>query len=156
MEEYLKVIFQEIAEEKGFEVTIMEVGEEDHIHVFASAHPKISRSYIIKMLKGISGRKLFLKFPEIKQKLFKGKLWNSSFYLETVGSISEDVDSFGKLLFITQNDFSLKPMSKSSIFFFQIIQANKKMISAAKEHIKIYIYIPPSKILEYLFKQRTI
>ncbi|MFS0645753.1 IS200/IS605 family transposase [Siminovitchia sp. 179-K 8D1 HS] len=91
IEKYLKELFQEIAKEKGFEVMMMEVGEQDHIHVFASAHPKIAPSYIVKMLKGISGRKLFLQFPEIKQKLWKGHLWNSSFYLETVGSISEDV-----------------------------------------------------------------
>lgn len=57
--------------------------------MFASAHPKIAPSYIVKMLKEISGRKLFLKFPEIKQHLWKGHLWNSSFYIETVGSISE-------------------------------------------------------------------
>lgn len=91
IEKYLKELFQEIAKEKGFEVVMMEVGEQDHIHVFASAHPKVAPSYIVKMLKGISGRKLFLQFPEIKQKLWKGHLWNSSFYIETVGSISEDV-----------------------------------------------------------------
>lgn len=91
IEQYLKELFQEIAKEKGFEVVMMEVGEQDHIHVFASAHPKVAPSYIVKMLKGISGRKLFLQFPEIKEKLWKGHLWNSSFYIETVGSISEDV-----------------------------------------------------------------
>lgn len=88
--DYLKNLFQEIANDKGFEVILVEVGEQDHIHVFASAHPKISPSYIVKMLKGISGRHLFLKYPEIKTKLWKGRLWNSSFYLETVGSISEE------------------------------------------------------------------
>lgn len=90
IEQYLKELFQEIAKEKGFEIAMMEVGEQEHIHVFASAHPKIAPSYIVKMLKGISGRKLFLQFPEIKQKLWKGRLWNSSFYIETVGSISEE------------------------------------------------------------------
>lgn len=90
IEQYLKDLFQEIAEEKGFEVIMVEVGEQDHIHVFASAHPKVAPSYIVKMLKGISGRKLFLTFPEIKQKLWNGHLWNNSFYIETVGSISED------------------------------------------------------------------
>ncbi|KZN95548.1 MULTISPECIES: IS200/IS605 family transposase [Aeribacillus] len=89
IEKYLKDLFQEIAKEKGFEVVMMEVGEQDHIHVFATAHPKVAPSYIVKMLKGISGRKLFLEFPEIKQKLWKGQLWNSSYYIETIGSISE-------------------------------------------------------------------
>ncbi|NLJ81285.1 MAG: IS200/IS605 family transposase [Firmicutes bacterium] len=90
VEEYLKKTFHGIAEEKDFEVIMSEVGGQDHVHAFVSAHPKIAPSYIVKMLKGISGRKLFLKFPEIKQKLWKGRLWNSSFYLETVGSISEE------------------------------------------------------------------
>lgn len=90
IEAYLKELFQEIAEEKGFEVIMMEVGEQDHIHVFASAHPKIAPSYIVKMLKGISARKLFLKFHDLKKKLCGGHLWNSSFYVETIGSISEE------------------------------------------------------------------
>jgi putative transposase len=64
--EYLRELFQEIATAKEFEVVIIEVGEMDHVHVFASAHPKVSPSYIVKMLKGISGRLLFLKYPEIK------------------------------------------------------------------------------------------
>ncbi|WP_091261531.1 IS200/IS605 family transposase, partial [Aneurinibacillus thermoaerophilus] len=67
IEGYLKDLFQEIAQEKEFEVVMMEVGEQDHIHVFASAHPKIPPSYIVKMLKGISARKLFLKFPQLKK-----------------------------------------------------------------------------------------
>lgn len=90
IEAYLKELFQEIAEGKGFEVVVMEVGEQDHVHVFASAHPKIAPSYIVKMLKGISARKLFLKFPRLKNKLWGGHLWNSSFYIETIGSISEE------------------------------------------------------------------
>ena len=89
IENYLKELLQEIALGKGFEIAISEIGEQDHVHVVVSAHPKIAPSNIVKMLKGISGRKLFLKFPEIKQKLWKGRLWNSSFYLETIGSISE-------------------------------------------------------------------
>nr|WP_108022586.1 IS200/IS605 family transposase [Melghirimyces profundicolus] len=90
IESYLKKLFQEIAEEKGFKIVMMEVGEKDHVHVFASAHPKVAPSYIVKMLKGISARKCFLKFPHLKKRLWGGHLWNSSFYIETIGSISED------------------------------------------------------------------
>jgi putative transposase len=89
IEAYRKELFQEIAQEKEFEVVMTEVGEKDHIHVFASAHPKVAPSYIVKMLKGISARKLFLKFPQLKKRLWGGHLWNSSFFIETIGSISE-------------------------------------------------------------------
>jgi putative transposase len=62
----------------------------DHVHVFVSAHPKYSPSYIYKMLKGISGRRLFIEFPGIKKKLWKGQLWNASTYVETIGHVSEE------------------------------------------------------------------
>ena len=62
---------------------------EDHVHIFVSAHPKISPSYIVKMSKGISGRLLLREYPELRKKLWKGKLWNPSYYIETIGHISE-------------------------------------------------------------------
>jgi len=89
IESYLKELLIQISHEKGFVMQTMEVMP-DHVHVFASAHPKISPSYMVKMLKGISGRKLFMRFPELKGRLWKGHLWNSSFYVETVGSVSEE------------------------------------------------------------------
>lgn len=85
----LKELLYEIANQKGFEIKEIEVMP-DHVHVFISAHPKYSPSYMYKMLKGISGRKLFIEFPQIKQDLWKNELWNSSTYVETVGDISEE------------------------------------------------------------------
>ncbi len=91
IEKYLKQVIVETGIEKGFDVAMVEVREEDHVHLFVSAHPKVSPSYIVKMVKGISARKLFLKFPELKKRLWKGHLWNPSYYIETIGSISEEV-----------------------------------------------------------------
>jgi len=90
IEKYLQDLFREIAQEKGFIVYQAEVGEQDHVHMFVSAHPKVSPSYMVKMLKGISARKLLLKYPKLQKQLYKGHLWNPSFYIETIGSISED------------------------------------------------------------------
>ena len=90
VEEYLKVLVQEIADDKGFTVHLFEVGEGDHIHCFVSAPPKLSVTDIIKYLKGITGRKIFEQFPEIREKLWKGQLWNHSYYVETIGSVSEE------------------------------------------------------------------
>jgi putative transposase len=89
LQEELKNLFFEIAREKGFIIATMEIMP-DHVHIFASAHPQIAPSYIVKMLKGISARKLFIKHPELQKQLWKGHLWNSSFYIETIGSISKD------------------------------------------------------------------
>ena len=90
IENYIKDLIKQVSEEKGFQAFMIEVGEKDHVHIFASAHPKIAPSYIVKMIKGITARKLFIDFPDIKTKLWKGHLWNPSYYIETIGSISQD------------------------------------------------------------------
>ena len=90
IEEFLKELVQQIARDKGFTVHLFEAVEGDHIHCFVSAPPKLSVTDIVKYLKGITGRKLFEQYPEIRQKLWKGQLWNHSYYVETIGSVSEE------------------------------------------------------------------
>ena len=90
IETRLKEILLSVAEDKEFIIHEMEVGEADHIHLFVSSHPKNSISYIVKMMKGISGRLLLREFPEITLQLWKGELWNPSYYVETIGSVSEE------------------------------------------------------------------
>lgn len=90
IEDYLKNLVQEIANDKGFTVQLFECGEQDHIHCFVTAPPTLSVTNIIKYLKGITGRKLYETYPEIRQKLWRGELWNHSYYCETIGSVSEE------------------------------------------------------------------
>ena len=90
IESRLKEILFNVSQEKGFELAEIEVGTKDHVHIFVSAIPKISISYIVKMMKGISGRLLLKEYPELSKELWKGELWNPSYYVETIGSISED------------------------------------------------------------------
>lgn len=91
IEKRLKEILTKVADDKGFEIAEIEVGLKDHVHVFVSSVPKLSISYIVKMMKGISGRLLMKEFPEISKFLWNGELWNPSYYVETIGSISEEV-----------------------------------------------------------------
>ena len=61
-----------------------------YLHCFVTAPPKLSVTTIVKYLKGITGRKLFEQFPQIRSKLWNGELWNHSYYCETIGSVSEE------------------------------------------------------------------
>ena len=90
VEKRLKEIAYDVAKEKDFIIHKIDVCELDHVHMFVSAHPKVAPSYIVKMVKGIVGRKLLMEFPEITKKLWNRQLWSHSFFLETVGSVSED------------------------------------------------------------------
>jgi len=90
VEQRLRTLISEISQGKEFTINAAEVME-DHVHICASAHPKMAPSYIYKMLKGISGRKLLMEFPELQKKLYRGHLWNRSTYVETVGRVSEEM-----------------------------------------------------------------
>lgn len=88
--DFLKQTIFDIAIEKDFTIKAMEIGESDHIHLFVSAHPKYSIGQIVKWIKGISGIKLFKKFPNLRRSLWRGQLWSHSYYVETIGSTSEE------------------------------------------------------------------
>lgn len=82
-------LLHDIGDAKGFSVVECKVGENDHVHCFVSAPPKISPTQIVKYLKGISGNTLLKEFPELRNVLFRGELWNGSYFCETIGSTSE-------------------------------------------------------------------
>ncbi len=86
----VKNIVAEVAAEKGFEVATIEAAD-DHVRLFVSAPPHISISVLVKWIKGITARKLFVQYPSLRTKLYRGHLWNPSFYVGTVGDMSEQV-----------------------------------------------------------------
>lgn len=83
-------IVQSVAREKGFSVSACKVGDADHVHCFVSAPPRLSVTAIVKYLKGISGNTLLREFPGLRQYLWKGQLWNGSYFCETIGSTSAE------------------------------------------------------------------
>ena len=83
-------LLKAVGNEKGFSVVECKVGENDHVHCVVSAPPKISVTQIVKYLKGISGNQLFREYPQLRKSLWKGQLWNGSYFCETIGSTSEE------------------------------------------------------------------
>ena len=87
--EGLKQICLSISER--YEVHFIEIGyESDHVHFLVQSVPSYSVSKMITMLKSITAKRLFQKFPEIKAKLWGGKFWTSGFYANTVGQYSNE------------------------------------------------------------------
>ena len=83
----LKEILQDVAEEKGVEIRSMEVMP-DHVHLFLSFDPRLMPHKIIKDMKGRSSKLLREEFPYLKSRL--PSLWTRSYFLCSVGHISED------------------------------------------------------------------
>lgn len=90
IEDELKKCLIEIGEEKEFIVETVQIIEKSSVECIVTAPPKISVSYIAKMLKGISARRLLDQLPELKDQLYRGHLWNTSYYVETIGSKSQE------------------------------------------------------------------
>ena len=85
----LEKLFFQIANDNSFTIEELQILP-DHVHLFITCTPNHSIPNIVKALKGVSARFLFQKFPEIRNKLWGGHLWNPSYYVGTVGNISED------------------------------------------------------------------
>lgn len=80
----LKEIFQGIAERYEFGIDTMEVME-DHVHLFLSAPPRYAPAEIVQIMKSISGKMVFQEFPEIKEQLWGGELWNDGYFVRSTG-----------------------------------------------------------------------
>jgi putative transposase len=83
-------MINQICQENQWSVIAKEI-QPDHIHLFLTIPPSISISHAIKTLKGASARKLFVRFPRLKQKLWGGHLWSPSYFAATAGNDSAEI-----------------------------------------------------------------
>jgi putative transposase len=81
---YLKEVFEEIAEEYEFRIITAEIME-DHVHVLVEVPPRYSPSEVVQVIKSISARELFKKFPKIKKLMWSGKIWNEGYFVRSIG-----------------------------------------------------------------------
>ena len=87
--EGLKQICLAISER--YEVHFLEIGyESNHVHFLIQSVPSYSVTKMTRMLKSITAKELFKRFPEIKAKLWGGKFWTSGYYVNTVGQYSNE------------------------------------------------------------------
>ncbi len=82
--EYLKEVFEQIAEEYEFYIDTMEVME-DHVHMFVEAPPSYSPSELVQIMKSISAREVYKKFPKMRKAMWSGKIWNEGYFVRSVG-----------------------------------------------------------------------
>lgn len=80
----IKYICEEI--EKRFDIIFLEVGtDKDHVHFLIQASPNKSPTQIIKAVKSIVAREVFMQHPEVKKALWGGEFWSDGYYAATVG-----------------------------------------------------------------------
>ena len=77
-------LFVQIAAAYDLEIDTMEVME-DHVHLFLSAPPRYAPARIVQILKSISARELFARFPQLRRRLWGGQLWEDGYFVRSVG-----------------------------------------------------------------------
>ena len=82
--QYLKEVFQLIAEEYEFRIDTMEVME-DHVHTFVEVPSRYSPAQAVQILKSVSAREVFKRFPKLRKKLWAWELWSDGYFVRSVG-----------------------------------------------------------------------
>lgn len=84
------LLIDSLCEEHSWPVLSNEI-QPDHIQVFLSIPSAITVADVVKILKGITARRLFVQFPELKQRLYGVSLWSPSYYVGTAGNVSAEM-----------------------------------------------------------------
>jgi len=90
VEDELKAIIRDIADQYGYEVLELEVMP-DHVHLFVGAKPTVAPTDIVRTIKSISAIELFRRFPRLKRFYSRcGSLWSPGKFISTIGQVSEE------------------------------------------------------------------
>jgi len=64
----------------------------DHVHVFALCPPRHSPAYIVNYLKGKGARRIPQRFPELRTRATREKLWGRSYFVATAEIVKKYVE----------------------------------------------------------------
>ena len=88
IEKSVKQILYDIASDHDFTISEMET-DKDPIHLLIECKPQHYLPNMVKALKGVSARRMFITHPELKSRLWGGHLWNPSYFVATVSEQTE-------------------------------------------------------------------
>ena len=74
-----------IGERYGWVVDTMAT-DGNHVHLFLGAPPRYAPAELVKVIKSLTAREIFRRFPEVKRELWGGEFWGDGYYVRTVGS----------------------------------------------------------------------
>ena len=82
-------LLEKIAEDNRFQIICMET-DLDHIHLLINCTPQHYIPNVIKAMKGVTARLLLKEFGNsLRNQLYKGHLWNPSYFIATVSEQTE-------------------------------------------------------------------
>lgn len=102
VEEHLRQICPEIEKRYDY-IRFLEIGvDQGHVHFLVQSTLNYSPSKIVRIIKSITARQIFVECPQVKDKLWGGQFWTDGYFVSTVGKnqnetvIKEYVKNQGK------------------------------------------------------------
>ena len=99
---YRRVVFDEDIDEKVRQICLeiekrydyiifLEIGvDSDHVHFLVQSTPNYAPSKIIRIIKSITARQIFVECPQVKKKLWGGEFWSDGYFVATVGKNQDE------------------------------------------------------------------
>ena len=81
--DYFKNLLIGIGERYWFKFDAIGI-EEDHFHIVVGAAPRYSPSDVMKIIKSITAKQIFKRYPIIKKDLWGGNFWTAGGHIDTV------------------------------------------------------------------------
>jgi putative transposase len=81
---YCERLLRRAAEVHDLEIHAIEV-DIDHVHIYLEIPPQISVGKAVRVLKSLSARHMFTKFPYLKQTFWSAQMWSPSYFVRSVG-----------------------------------------------------------------------
>ena len=88
IEARLSEILNDLAHDNGFSISEFYT-DKDHVHILVECSPQHYIPDMLKAMKGVSARFIMKSFPELKEQLWDGHLWNPSYFVATVSENTE-------------------------------------------------------------------
>ncbi|WP_342225024.1 IS200/IS605 family transposase [Rickettsia endosymbiont of Urophora cardui] len=108
LDDYLCKICEHI--EDRYEIRFLEIGvDKDHVHFLLQSIPMYSPTKITQIIQSITSKKMFEKYPNLKEKLWGSEFWSKGYFMSTVGKHGDAQ----KLRNYVQNRGSGKPSYKA-------------------------------------------
>ena len=84
IEKTLRNVCLEISQR--YEIHFIEIGNDlNHIHMLVQSIPTLTVSRIVTIIKSITAKEVFKKYPKLKKDMWGSSLWTSGYYANTVG-----------------------------------------------------------------------
>ena len=84
-QEAVEQLLRKIAQEYDMEVEKIKVLP-DHVHLSLSAPPRIAPSRAAQILKSVSTKKLFKRYPWLQSTYWGGEVWVTGYFVRSVGT----------------------------------------------------------------------